>query len=284
MENIINLIIKKYDNFTTSHRVIADYIIENSNYIIYDTLNELASKIGVSTTSIIRFAKDLGLSGYSELLEKIRDYASLDEPYNASKTLSKLESEEFSDLFSAALKKDIENLNLTLHSIKKSDLKESIRLIKDADNVYITGYNDSFTMAYYMALRLAQVRNCVDLLQPVGGMYPFEISEISENDVIVAFWFPRYSIHTLNMINHVRKNGGKAIIITSSNVEKVKSFGDVILPTHIHGVGVKESIVAPISLANYLVSSVALEDIDKSKDRIDKSEVILQSGYYLDNK
>lgn len=281
-KNIINLIYDNYHNFTLQRRIIADYILNNFNYILYDTLNELAIKIDVSTTSIIRFAKDLGFSGYSELQESIRKYAIKDDPFDAAKTLGNIADKNTSELFESSINKDIENLNHTLTTISEKDLEAATNLIAKSRKIYITGYNDSFTLAYYMALRLGQVREDISLLQSVGGMYPKDIVSSTEDDLLIAYFFPRYSLYTLNIIKWCKKNNVKVLIITSSNTEKIKEFGDIILPTYVHGGGVKESLIAPISLSSYLASSVALVNGEKSKDIINKAESLLRSGFYLD--
>ncbi len=278
------MIYENYDSFTSSKKLIADFILNNSNYILYDTLSELAYKIDTSTTSIIRFARDLGYSGYSEMQEALREFAALDDPFDAQKTLRKVENKNISELFESSINKDIENLQHTIKSIPKDKLEEAINLIAKSRKVYITGYNDSFALAFYMDLRLGQVRDNVDLLQSVGGMYPKDIVNSNDEDVLIAYFFPRYSLYTLNIIKWVSANGGKVIIITSNNTEKIKDFGDVILPTHVYGGGVKESLIAPMSLSSYIASSVAIVNGDEAKEIIGKAENILRSGFYLDNK
>lgn len=282
MTNILKIIYKEYDSFTPSKRRIADYIINHTNYITYDTLSELADKIGTSTTSIVRFAQSLGFDGYSGLQTSIRDYTHADDPFNASKTLDNIEHKTTHDLFKQSIDKDIENLNQTLKTIDPSLLEAAVSRINTARNVYIIGYNDSFTLAYYMTMRLGQIRENVHLLQSVGGVYPYEIVDSNEEDLLIAYWFPRYSLYTLNIINRIKKNNGNVIIITSSNTEKIKEFGDIILPTHVYGGGVKESLIAPISLSSYLVSLAAVKDYDKASKYIKESEKILQNGFYLD--
>lgn len=284
MDNIIKLIYKNYDKFTNSEKIIADYIIDNFNHIVYDTLNTLSQKIGVSTTSIIRFAKEMGFSGYSELQESIRDYTKVDDPFNVVRNFKELEDENIAELFENALNRDIENLKSTIHSIPKADLEDAIGLLANSRHVYVIGYNDSFTLAFYMALRLSQVRESVHLLQPVGGMYPMEIASSNEQDLLVAYLFPRYSFNTINIINKAKINGTKILIVTANDTTKIKHYSDVILPTYVHGLGVRESLIAPLSLSNYLASAVALIHPEESKKLITYADRIYQTGYYLDNK
>jgi len=284
MGNIIKLIYNNYDNYTNSERIIADYIINNFNNITYDTLSTLAQKIGVSTTSIIRFAKELDFNGYSELQESIRAYAMSDDPFNVAKNFREIENKNISELFDSSLNKDIDNLKKTINSLSKDDLEKSIDYLAKSRRVYVIGYNESFTLAYYMAIRLGQVRESVHLLQSVGGMYPMEIASSNGKDLLVAFLFPRYSMNTINIINKVRQSGTKVLIITSNNIGKIKGFGDIILPTFVYGSGVRESYIAPMSLCSYLASSVALVNPEESSKLINYTERVLQTGYYLDGK
>src|SRR5699024_5211005 len=283
-DNIIKLIYKRYDNFTNSEKIIANYIIDNFNHIVYDTLSELSQNIGVSTTSIIRFAKELGLSGYSELQEGIRNYTKVDDPFNVIRNFKQLENENIAELFDKSLNKDIDNLNTTMYSIPEEDLKRAIHLLVNSRKVYVIGYNDSFTLAFYMSLRLSQVRKSVELLQPVGGMYPMSIASSNKEDLLVAYLFPRYSLNTVNIINKARLNGTKILVITAKDISRISHYSDIILPTYVHGVGIRESLIAPMSLSNYLASSVALVNPDESSTLIAYADRIYQTGYYLDNK
>lgn len=281
--NIIKLIYKNYDNFTNSKKTIADYILNNFNDIVYDTLNILSQKIGISTTSIIRFAKDLDFKGYSELQDSIREYTKSDDPFNVVKNFKELENENIADLFKNSLNKDIENLNNTIHSIDKDDLEKAINLLATSRKIYVIGYNDSFTLAYYISLRLGQVRESVHLLQAVGSMYPMEIAASNDEDLLVAFLFPRYSSNTINIIEKAKQNGTQILIVTSNEISRIKHLGDIILPTFVYGLGVRESLIAPISLSDYLASSVALVNPKESRKLITYADRIYQTGYYLDN-
>ena len=111
-----------------------------------------------------------------------------------------------------------------------------------------------------------------------------EIASSNEDDLLVAYLFPMYSLNTINIIEKVKANGGRILIITGNETIKIKHYADVILPTHIHGLGIRESLIAPLSLSNYLASSVALANPDEAKKLGIYADRIYQTGYYLDNK
>jgi DNA-binding MurR/RpiR family transcriptional regulator len=188
------------------------------------------------------------------------------------------------ELLNNTFNKDIENMVNTLNRLSHEDLRKTIDLLVKSKNIYVVGYNDSFILASYMALRLGQIRDGIVLLNQLGGMYPFEISSASNEDVLIAYLFPRYSTYTINIINILRERGLKVIIITSNNIMPVKDLGDIIIPTFVTGLNVKDSIVAPIFLSNFIANSVAYEDYDNSMKNLKNAEEILSKGYYLTSK
>ena len=110
-----------------------------------------------------------------------------------------------------------------------------------------------------------------------------EVAASTGEDLLVAYLFPRYSMNTINIINKAKVNGCKILIITAHDTTKIKHFSDVILPTYVYGSGVRESNIAPISLSSYLASSVAIVNPKESSKYINYTEMVLQTGYYLDN-
>lgn len=284
--NIMKLIDKKYDNMTNSYKIIANFIKDSYQYITYDTLSELSSKIDVSTTTVIRFSKLLGFDGYSELQDAIRSYSKENDPYNMNYRLkSSYNPEETKiELLDSTFNKDMENMIKTLNNLSHEDLIEAIELIIQANNIYVVGYNDSFILSSYMALRLGQIREDVILINQLGGMYPFEISSANKDDILIAYLYPRYSTHTINIINILKEKGLKIIIITSNNIMPIKNLGDIIIPTFVTGLNVKDSIVAPIFLSNFIANSVAYSDYDKTVEHLKNAEEILSKGYYLTSR
>mgnify|MGYP000865780692 CR=1 FL=1 len=285
-KNIMKLIDEQYDNMTNSYKIIANFIKDSYQYITYDTLSELSSKIDVSTTTVIRFARSLGFDGYSELQDAIRRYSKDNDPYNMNYRLTSSYNpkETELELLNSTFNKDIENMVNTLNNLSYEDLKQTIELIVKARSVYVVGYNDSFILSSYMALRLGQIRENVILINQLGGMYPFEISSANKSDILIAYLYPRYSTHTINIINILKEKGLKIIIITSNNIMPIKNLGNIIIPTFVTGLNVKDSIVAPIFLSNFIANSVAYSDYDKALEYLKNAEKILSKGYYLTSR
>lgn len=282
MNNIISKIYKNYKDYTDTEKKIADYILGHHNEIQYDTLNTLATKIKTSTTSVIRFARQIGLSGYKELLDEIRSYASISDPFSVVKNYENIKDASISELFQKSAQQEISNIDSTFSGVNPKEIEKAISLLNTSRNIYLVGQNDSFTLAYYMTLRLAQVRPNIHLLQAVGNLYPMEIASSNKNDLLLAYLFPRYSMTTVDIIQQCRSQGCQVIIISGGHTAKIKDFADVLISTTITGAGVRESLVGPLAISSFLASSIALTNIEESKPLMEYTERAHRTGYYFE--
>ena len=281
MSDILTKISEEFDSFTHSQKVVASYVTENTNALAFSTLDDFAMKIGVSTTTIIRFARALGYSGYSDMqkdIQKIiKDKVSLPERLNSSSALNMNEDQLLKDTFN----NDINDIHSTFASMSKEDLHQAIETIISAKNVYLLGLRSSFSLSYYMSSRLGQIRKNVRLIQSVGLDFPEEIIGADESDICIGFMFPRYSKHTANILSWFKQNGVKIILVTSQNWVSVKDYGDIILPCCVNSVSFKNSFVAPMCLINYITAAIAMDDFSGSMEVLKQTEQILSQGYYL---
>ncbi len=279
MSDILTKISEEFNSFTHSQKAVANYVIENTNTLAFSTLDDFAMQIGVSTTTVIRFARTLGYSGYSDMQKDIqnliRDKVSLPERLNSSINVG--EDQLLVDSFN----NDINDINSTLEGLSKEDLHQAIEMILSAKNIYLLGLRSSFSLSYYTASRLGQIRKNVHLIQSVGMGFPEEIIGAQESDVCIGFMFPRYSKHTANILSWLKQNGVKIILITSQNWVSVKNYGDVILPCCVNSISFKNSFVAPMCLINYIAAAVALDDFSGAMEVLKQTESILSQGYYL---
>lgn len=273
------LINDKFDNFTRSQKKISQYFSEHLQQIAFSTLEELAKQIGVSTTTVIRFARALGYQGYSELQKDIQN--SIQNKVSLPERLPSQESETNNILLSDSFQNDIQNIQNTLEIQNNEDLQAAIDMIHSAGNVYVLGMRSSFATSYYMASRLGEIRSNVHLVQSVGMLYPEEIVSAKQGDVCIAYLFPRYSKLSTTILSWMKSEGVKIILITSQNYSPVKGYGDIILPCFISSLSYKNSSAAPLCLSNYLIAALAQKDYSGAQKILQKTESILSQGYYL---
>lgn len=286
MSDIIYKISTEYPKLTQAEKKVANYITENSSSLIFDTLDNLAFKIGVSTTSILRLARALGYSGYSDMQQSIREYVNMAASGSKGSLIKRLQdSDKNSDrmkLFLNCLNKNVEQVKNTFEAQNEAELDRAVHAIAEANNVFIIGLSDSFALAYNMSIRLGQVRKNVRLMQTVAGIFPMELQDAGSSDVCVAFLFPRYSKATANVLTLMKKNKVKVILFTGQNTTPVKNYGDIIFPCSISGNIVKDSIIGPMCLSNYIVDAIIVSHYDETMEILANTEEILSYGNYLD--
>jgi DNA-binding MurR/RpiR family transcriptional regulator len=279
MSDILSKISEEFNTFTHSQKAVANYVIENTNSLAFSTLDDFALQIGVSTTTVIRFARALGYGGYSDMQKDIqnliRDKVSLPERLDSSTSIDE------DQLSIDTLNNDINNINSTFESVAKEVLHKAIEEILAANNIYLLGLRSSFSLSYYMASRLGQIRQNVHLIHSVGMEFPEEIIGAKENDICIGFMFPRYSKHTATILSWFKQRGVKIILVTSQNWSVVKNYGDIILPCCVNSISFKNSFVAPMCLINYITAAVAMDDLPGAMEVLKQTEEILSQGYYL---
>ena len=157
---------------------------DNLDYIAFATLEDLASKVGFSTTTIIRFARALGYDGYSEMQKAVQENM-----LNKVSLPERIETERQipdNELLKSSLENDIRNIEETFSAVSEDALHETVQLISQAGTVYVLGMRSSFSLAHYTFSRIAQIRENVHLLQSTAMFFPEEMSSAKEGDVCIA--------------------------------------------------------------------------------------------------
>ena len=132
-----------YGKLTHSQKVVANYVDENYEDIAFSTLEELAEKIGVSTTTVIRFARALDYSGFSEMQDSIKK--EIQTKGSLPDRLERAVVSSGNDLLEEAFSTDIKNIQLTLAGLHADDLEKAIEMISGAKKIYVLGMRSSFS-------------------------------------------------------------------------------------------------------------------------------------------
>ena len=278
MLNIIERIQKNEHHLSATHRKIGNYILAQYSSVAFCTLSDLAEKIGVSTTSIIRFSREIGYSGYSEMQGDIQK--NVIEKVALPKRF-KTHPVKGNHKFISTLQNDISNLEQTIKIMPAETLETVVQAILSADTVYIIGLRTSFSLAHLFSIMLGQIRCNVRLIQGVGDTFPEEIMNIRPGDLCIGFVFPRYFSTTINVLKAVRNAGAAVAIISNQSFLPVKQYADYILPCYIDGIAYKDSFVAPLSLINYLTMEVAARERVTSYENLQKVERLFNEISYF---
>lgn len=279
MSDFITTITQRFETFTNSQKTVADYLLNHLNAVAFMTLEDLAMQIGVSTTTVIRFARALGYDGYSEMQKNIQ--ADILNKVSLPARLNDVTKIPDDKLLKDSFAHDIHNIEQTLSTLSEESLRSAIESLNSARDIYILGMRSSFSLAHYTFTRIAQIKGNVRLLQSVGMVYPEEVASAGQGDVCIAFLFPRYSKTTATILSWMKNHGVKIILFTSKDHMSVNGYGDVLLPCAVGGISFKNSFAAPICLINYIAAALVSTDYENSKQLLERTEEILNQGCYL---
>ena len=280
MDKIHDIITHRFDSYTKSHRAVAGYISENYDESAFMTLEQLAAAAGVSTTTVVRFAKELGFEGYSEMQKALRsdlkakaglperfDETSLDIPEDA--------------LLRKCMQTDIANIEQTFHANDISKLHEAIYMLSKPVNLYLLGMRRSYSLANYAFSHFGQIRRDVHIINATGLNYPEEILPAKKGDICLAFIFPRYSHTTLTQLAYLKNKGVRIILITSINHAAVDRYADLILCCETSSNSAKSSYAGPIALINYLTTAYMQNNKASSMEMLTETEQVLMDNMML---
>jgi len=281
MNEFINRINSCNENLTKTQRIVSQFYSSNLDSAAFYNLEEAAAKAGVSTTTVIRFARSLGFNGFSEMQREIQHTLinKVRLPERLTKLGANLSGE--SSLLSRSMRIDLENITKTFAGIDHGTIDMVCDRIVSAETVYVLGLRSSFSLAHYLTSRLAQIRPKVRIIEASGMLFPEDFGGCSEKDLCVAFLFPRFSKTTSNLLLWIKKQKVPVVLFTSTHYESLSRYGDIFIPCHIESASYKNSFVAPVALINFISAEIATKNSACAEDTMKKTEEFLNMGYYL---
>lgn len=246
---------RNYADLTQAQKRIAEAIVENPEFVAFATVDKLSAKLGIASSTIVRFAYRLGLDGYPELQERVRVLVrsrlrGADEDGHADATVAHLGE----STAATSLRHDLDNLRHTISELDAATLDKAIGVISSARRVFFTGGLASGSLAAYAAHTFNRLRgNCRVLSH---GDSAAEILDLTSDDALVVFCFPPYASQTLRLLEAARRQGVVVIGITDSPISPMGTV-DVTLTSRVSGIGPQNSLVAPMAIINVLLNGVA---------------------------
>ena len=256
------------------HKKIAAYIEENYDKAAFMTAAALGQKVGVSESTVVRFATELGFKGYPELQKELQQLIK-----SKLTAVQRMEVSENligdSDIITSVLNGDIELIRATAEKTSREAFKNAISEINRAKRIYILGVRSSAALASFLAFYFNLVFDAVTLIDTASASEMFEqMFRIDEKDVCIAISFPRYSKQTVNALRFIADRGAKIIAITDTEKSPIASFANHLLVARSDMASVVDSLTAPLSLINALIAGVTLSRRNEVYENFNKLEHI----------
>jgi DNA-binding MurR/RpiR family transcriptional regulator len=271
-ENLFAKIQNSYDSFSKGQKKIADYILSNYEQAVFMTAVKLGKQVGVSESTTVRFAVELGYEGYPEFRQALEEMVlnRLNSVQRMEVAYSNIPEDQILD---RVLLSDIEKIKHTLETCSKESFVESVKSILDARRVYIVGIRSCSPLASFLGYYLSQILEDVRVISTNNASEIFEqMIHLNEQDVVIGISFPRYSMRTLKAMEFANDRKAKIITITDSQHSPINLYSSCTLLAKSDMASIVDSLVAPLSVINALIVAICLERKDKVMDSLSEME------------
>lgn len=283
MSSLVTKIGKQVNQMTKSQKKVANYLLFNMDKLLFFTADELAKAANVSTATVVRFARELDFEGYTDMQKaaRLRFHDREEEPEDLPQSSPEEDSSEY--LLEKSFRQDIQNLKRTFQDLSREDLERACTLLKTSRRVYLVGMRISRSMATYAYINWGMLRKGVHLIHNEGLDYAEELIEINSEDLIAAFWAPRYNRATYQMLSHAKRQKASVLLITNREFNLTMEEGDfdVILRCCMENSSYQSSFVAPVTLVNYLTRQLELEFSKDIAARLANWDSLLGDDFFM---
>ena len=272
-EDILSVLEEKGPTFSKGQRRIAGYITESYDKAAFMTASRLGKIVGVSESTVVRFAVELGFDGYPEMQKAMQEMV-----MNRLTSVQRIEVANDrignQDILTKVLNADADKLRQTADTISRESFQSAIDAILKARRIYILGVRSAAPLAnfagYYMNYMFEDIR--VITASGAGEMFE-NLVGITPEDVVIAFSFPRYSSATLKAAQYCREVGATVVAITNSTLSPLAVNADYVLLAKSDMVSLVDSLVAPLSVVNALLVALASareQEVQKSLGTLER--------------
>lgn len=273
MQNLLDRVNDSFSSLSKRQKLIAEYIINHYDKAAYMTASKLGETVGVSESTVVRFAVEIGYDGYPELQkamqEMIRD--KLTSVQRIDVASDRIDSE---DILSSVLNQDIKLIKKTIEENNREAFDQAVDYLLNAHKIYIFAVKSSFALARFLGYYLELIFGNVKIIETTSKSEMYEqLFRTGAQDVMIGISFPRYSSSTREAMQFASQQGAKVIAITDSQTSPVTKISDCVLIAKSDMASVVDSLVAPLSLINALIVAT----VSKKRDEVTQTFRQLES-------
>lgn len=272
--NLLLNIEKHSSDFSKGQKLIEKYILEHYDKAAFMTAAKLGVAVGVSESTVVRFAVEIGYDGYPRLQRAMQEMirSKLTSVQRMEVTHQRIGD---GDILESVLNLDIEKIRTTLEETSKKDFYAAVETICNADCIYILGARSASSLASFLGYYFSMLFKDVKVVNPSSETDVFEqMLRTGENDAVIGISFPRYSRKAVKAMNFACARGAKFIAITDSESSPLARSATHVLIARSDMASLVDSLVAPMSLINALIVAVALRKKDEVTQTLSQLEAV----------
>ena len=255
-----------------SHRRIAECIVTHYDKAAFMTASKLGEYVGVSESTVVRFAAALGYDGFPQLQKALQEL--IRHRLTATQRLEMTGDMGHAQVLNKVLKTDIQNIRTTLDELDLATFDAVIESILQARNLYVLGLRASAPLVEFFGHYLNFIfPNVHTVTSGVSDVFE-QIARISDEDVLIGISFPRYTSHTVKAMKFARSRGATLIAITDGPLSPLHAEANLCLMAKSDMASFVDSLAAPISLINALIVALSQRRRTQVTDYFDKMENI----------
>ncbi len=256
MQDMIDRLNQSGKRLSKGHRKIAQYIVEHYDKAVFMTASRLGESVGVSESTVVRFASAMGYEGYPQLQRSLQELVS--HRLTANQRFEMSTEIDPREALSVVLKSDMQNLRATLEQMDADVFDDVVKRLLSAGAIYVMGLRSAAPLAQFMGYYLNYIFDNVHLVSSGATDVFEEISKLKENDVLVGISFPRYSTRTLEAMRFAKRCGAQVVAITDGPMSPLADMADATLTARTDMASFVDSLAAPLSLINALLVALGL--------------------------
>ena len=261
-KDLMRTIQTKLTRLSKGQKLIAEYILEHYDKAAFMTADKLGASIGVSESTVVRFATELGFSGYPKLQKSLQQLIR-----NKLTTVQRIElSNDYitqENALKSVLKADMENIKSTLDNINYETFGDIVNSLFKARKIYIIGLRDTSALAEFLGFYLNLILDNVKVVA-YGVSDIFEqMLNVDEQDIVIGIGFPRYTMRTIEALDFAKSKKANIVVITDSLLSPLAEKANYTLIAKSNMTSFVDSLVAPLSVINALIIAVGLREKEK---------------------
>jgi len=271
-KDFITRINENFARMSKGQKLIASFIYDNFEQAAFMTAAKVGEEVGVSESTVVRFATFIGYDGYPEFQRDLEGFIQ-----NRLSAVSKMDvrygKSNQSEILTSVLNSDIEKLQHTIDNLDPVAFETAVDIILEAKHVYISGLRSCEPLARFLHFYLNMIRGDVILVDTTSVTETFEqMIRINEEDCVIGISFPRYSMRTLKAMEFANDRNAKVITITDTVHSPMNLYSSCNLLARSDMVSIVDSLVAPLSVINALVVALVLKSPESVKENLKELE------------